>query len=134
MYDQADRVEARFQSPKGNQLRDVTVMARARADPPFPLPDLSGAVEFRVELLSCMFFSSHVPLAAFGTARGNWSVWIKATAALRGVVALVGLPADEYALHSLWIGGAAFLSAGEGRQWMQYGYKGDGSRMHIRAT
>ena len=68
-----------------------------------------------VELLSSyMFIPSHAPLAVFGTARDNWSVWTQArtTGALRGVVALAGLPADEYALQSLHIGGATFLSAG----------------------
>ena len=34
------------------------------------------------------------------------------TTVLRGLVALAGLPADEYVLHSLRIGGATFLSAG----------------------
>ena len=63
-----------------------------------------------IELLaSCMILPSHAPLAAFGTARDNWSFWTqaRATAALRGVVT-----ADEYALHNLHIGGATFLSAG----------------------
>ena len=70
-----------------------------------------------IELLSsCIFLPSHAPLAAFGAVRGNWPVWAQAqaTAALRGVVALAELPVDEYALHSLRIGGAVFLSAGGG--------------------
>ena len=59
-----------------------------------------------------MFLPSNAPLAAFGTARGNWSVWMHAlaTAVLRGVGALAGLSMDEYALHFLRIGGATFLS------------------------
>ena len=46
-------------------------------------------------------------------ARDNWSVWTqaRATGALHRVVALAGFPADEYALHSLRIAGATFLSA-----------------------
>ena len=67
-------------------------------------------------------------------ARDNWSVWTqaRATGALGRVVALAGFPADEYALHSLRIGGATFLSAGgasvdvvqrEGRR-MADAYKG----------
>ena len=116
MWGQADRVKVRFRGSKGDQLRYGTVMTRARGDPPLPLRDGSGAVDLMIELLSCMFLPSHAPLAAFGTARGNWSVWTHArpTAALRGVVALAGFPADEYALHSLQIGGAIFLSAGGG--------------------
>ena len=117
MWGKAGRVEDRFRSSKGGHLRDGTVMVRARADPTLPLRYGGGAVEWMIELLySCMFLPSHAPLAAFGTARGNWSVWTQAqaTAALRGVVALAGLPANEYALHSLRIGGATFLSAGEG--------------------
>ena len=37
MWGQADRVEVRFWSSKGDQLRDGTVMTRARADPFLPL-------------------------------------------------------------------------------------------------
>ena len=67
-----------------------------------------------IKLLSSrMFLPSHAPLAALGTAHDNWSVWTqaRATGALRRVVALAGFPADEYALHSLRIGVATFLSA-----------------------
>ena len=72
-----------------------------------------GAGQSRL-LSYCLFLLPHAPLAAFGTARGNWSVWTQArgTAGLRRVVALAGLPAYEYALPSLRIGGATFLSAG----------------------
>ena len=60
-------------------------------------------------------------------------MWTKqqATVALREVVALAGVRADEYALHSLRIGGATHLSAGgaspetlqrEGR-WASDAYK-----------
>ena len=76
-----------------------------------------GAVELMIEWpSSCMFIPSHAPLAAFGTVRGNWSVWTqaRATAALRGVVALAELPVDKYALHSLRIGDATFMLAAGG--------------------
>ena len=55
----------------------------------------------------------------------------QATTSLRAVVALAGVRADEYALHSLRIGGATHLSAGgaspevlqrEGR-WASDAYK-----------
>ena len=80
-----------------------------------PLRDGGGAVELMIKLLSSgMFLPSHAPLAALGTARDNWSVWTqaRATGALRRVVALAGFAADKYALHSLRIGGATFLSPG----------------------
>ena len=115
MWGQADRVEVRFRSSKGDQLRDGTVMTRACADPPLPLRDGGGAVELMIKLLSSgMFLPSHAPLAASGTARDNWSVWTqaRATGALRREVALAGFAADEYALHSLRIGGATFQSPG----------------------
>ena len=92
-------------------------MTRGRTDPPLPLRDGDGAVDLMIKLLSAyMFLPSHAPLAAFDTARGNWSVWTqaRATAALRGVVALAGLPAVEYVRYSLRIGRAIFLSAGGG--------------------
>ena len=91
-------------------------MTRARrVDPPLPLYNGGGAVELIIEMLRYfMFLLSHAPLAAFGTAHGNWPVWMqaRATVSLRGVVALARFPADEYALHSLRVGGATFLSAG----------------------
>ena len=72
IWSQTDRVEVRFRSSKGDQLRDGMVMTRARS---VPLRDGSGAVELMVLLLSsCMFLPSNAPLAAFGTARSNWSV------------------------------------------------------------
>ena len=73
MWGQADRVEDRFRSSKGDQLGDGTVMVRARADLPLSLRYGGGAVELMIELLSSrMFLPSHAPLAAFGIARGNW--------------------------------------------------------------
>ena len=82
-------------------------MTRARVGLPLPLRNRGGVVELMIELLGA-------PLAALCTARGNWSVWTqtRVTASLRGVVALAGLPAAEYALHSLRIGGVTFLSDG----------------------
>ena len=110
-------------------------MTRARADPPLPLRNGGGVVELMIEMLYYfMFLPSHAPLAAFGTAHGNWSVWMqaRATVSLRGVVALARLLADEYALHSLRVGGATFLSAGRASidvvrrkgRWKSDAYKG----------
>ena len=60
-----------------------------------------------------MFISSNVPQAPLGTGQGHLPVWtqVRVTASLRGVVALAGLPATEYALHSLLIGGDTFQLA-----------------------
>ena len=105
------------------------MMTRSRGCPPLPLRNGGGAVELMIELLfSCMFLPFHTPLAAFGTARGNISVWTQArpTAALPGVVALALLPADESDLHSRRIQGAISCKSDA--------YKGYVSRMHIRAT
>ena len=91
MWGHADLVEVGFRSSKGDQLQDGTVMTCNRADRYLPLRDMGEVVELMIELLSsCLFLPSYVPLAAFGTARGNWSVWTQAlaTAALRGMVAL----------------------------------------------
>ena len=81
------------------------------------LRDGGETVELMIQLLSlCKMLPSHTPLAASGTARGNWSVWTQAriTASLREVIALAGLPAAEYALHSLLTGCATFLSTKRG--------------------
>ena len=56
-------------------MQNGAVMTLARTGPPLPFRDGSGEVESMIELLySCMFIPSHALLAAFGTARGNWSV------------------------------------------------------------
>ena len=67
-----------------------------------------------------MFLPSHAPLAAFCTTRGNWSVWTqaRATAALRGVMALVVLPAGENALYFPAFWGRHLPVGGGGRRSM----------------
>ena len=73
MWGQADRVEVRFRSSRGDQLGDGTVVTRACADPPLPLRDGSGAVELMIKLLSSgMFLPSRAPLAVLGTVRDKW--------------------------------------------------------------
>ena len=117
MWGQVDRVDVRFRSSKGDQLRDGMVITRAHTNRFLLLRDRGGVVELMIELLSSyMFLLLHAPLAAFGTVRGNWSVWTEAqaVAAFRGVVPLAGLAADKYALHSLRFRDATFLSAGGG--------------------
>ena len=98
-----------------------------------------GAIDLMLELMSCnLFLPSSAPLVAYGSDDSRWSRWTKqqATVTLREVVALAGVRADEYALHSLRIGGATHLSAGgaspetlqrEGR-WASDAYKA-----HVRS-
>ena len=63
---------------------------------------------------SYLFLPSSAPLVACVVGNGRWSMWTQhhATVALRKVVALAGVRAEEYALHSLRIGGATHVSAG----------------------
>jgi len=130
----ADRVEVRFRGSKGDQMRKGVVLTRVRGGPPRPVGAGGNAVDLMIELMSCyLFLPSSAPLVAFGTGNGRWSMWTQqqATTALRAVVALAGVRAEEYALHSLRIGGATHLSAGgatpevlqrEGR-WASDAYK-----------
>ena len=130
----ADRVEVRFRGSKGDQMRKGAVLTRVRGGPPRPVGVGGNAVDLMIELLSCyLFLPPSAPLVAFGAGNGRWSMWTQqqATAALRTVVALAGVRAEEYALHSLRIGGATHLSAGgatpevlqrEGR-WASDAYK-----------
>ena len=100
---------------KGDQLRKGAVISRVRAGSPRPVGAGGGAVEFMLELMSCyLILPSSAPLVAYGSGGGRWSMWTeqKATVALREVVASADVRADEYALHSLRIGGATHLSAG----------------------
>ena len=110
-----DRVEVRFRGSKGDQLRKGAVISRVRAGSPRPVGAGGGAVDLMLELMSCyLCLPSSAPLVAYGSGGGRWSMWTKqqATVALRDVVALAGVRADEYALHSLRIGGATHVSAG----------------------
>ena len=111
----AGGVEVRFRGSKGDQLQNGAVAARVRKGPSMRVGERGGAVDLMIELMSCcLFLPSSVTLVAFIFGNGRWSMWIQhqATAALRKVVALAGVRAEEYALHSLRIGGATHLSAG----------------------
>ena len=110
-----NRVEVRFRGSKGEQLRKGAVVTRVRKGPSMRVGEGGGAVDLMIELMSCyLFLPSLAPLVAFGVGNGRWSMWTQhqATAALRKVVALAGVRAEEYALHSLRIGGATHVSAG----------------------
>ena len=107
-WSRADRVEVRFRGSKGDQLRKGAVISRVRAGSPMSVGAGGGAVDLMLGLMSCyLFLPSSAPLVEYGSGGGRWSMWTKqqATVALREVVELAGVRADEYALHSLRIGG-----------------------------
>ena len=114
-WSRANRVEVRFRGSKGDQLRKGADILRVRAGLPRSVGASGGAVDLMLELMSCyLFLPSSASLVAYGSGSGRWSMWTKqqATVARREVVALAGVRADEYALHSFNIGGATHLSAG----------------------
>ena len=91
------------------------VVTGMRKGSSMPVWEVSGAVDLMIELMFYyLFLPSSAPLVAFGVDNGRWSMWTQhqAMAALRKVVALAGVRAEEYALHSLRIEGATHLSAG----------------------
>ena len=70
-----------------------------------------------VELLSCyLFLSPSTLLVAFVCGSGRRSMWTQAqaTRALQQVVLVVGVQPEEYAPHSLRIGGATHAPVGRG--------------------
>lgn len=112
---ETNKVELRLRSSKADPIRKGVRITRMRSGPPRTIADGGGAVDVVVELVPLFpSLPSHATLAAFSLGNGTWSVWSKpkATDALRQVVALAGLPPDEFALHSLRIGGATYLAAG----------------------
>ena len=111
----ADHIEVRLRGSKGDQLRKGAVVTHVRKGPSMRVGKGGRAVDLMIELMSFyVFLPSSAPLAACGVGNGRWSMWTQhqATLALRKVVALAGVRAEEYALHSLKIGGATHLSAG----------------------
>ncbi len=111
----ADHVKVRFRGPQGDQPRKGAVVTHVRKGPSTRVGEGGGAVDLMIELMSCyLFLPSSAPLVAFIVGNGRWSMWTQhqSTKALRKVVALAGVRAEEYALHSLRIGGATHLSAG----------------------
>ena len=116
----ADHVEDRFRGSKGDQLRKRAVLTRVRCGPALRVGDCGITVYLIIELMSCyLFLPSSAPPCRFwrrywqmvhvGTAVSNDSI------AKRGCVGgRAGGRAEEYALHSLRIGGVTHLSAGGG--------------------
>ena len=124
-----DRVEVRFRGSDGEQLRKCAVVTGVGKGPSMRVGEGGGVVDLIIELMSCYFFlPSSAPLIAFGVFNGKGSMWTQhqASTALRKVVALAGVRAEECTFHSPRIGGATHLSAGgatpEGR-WVSNAYK-----------
>ena len=91
-------------------------MTRSRMGSPLPFVGLRRSSRVHDQFLfSYILLPSHAPLPAFGTVHGNLSVWmqVRVAAAFRGVKAYAGLPVSKYALRSLRIRCAIFLSVGE---------------------
>ena len=114
----ADRVEVRFDGGKGDQMRRGTVISRYRHRSTQGSDWVAGlggdAVALMMELMSCHpSFPGDTPIAAFR--RGDAiQVWSRAEAVqrLRQIVEKCGQKPDEFALHSLRIGGATCLGSG----------------------
>ncbi|CAB1107236.1 unnamed protein product [Ectocarpus sp. CCAP 1310/34] len=116
---EADRVEVRFRSSKGDQFRKGAVCTRARPGPPQSVECGGGAVDVMIELLSCFpVLPSSAPLVAFGTGEGRWSVWTRrhATEALRQVVSLAGLKSPSTRCIPFGLGAPRTWQRGERRQ------------------
>ena len=110
-----DHDEVRFRRLEGDQLRKGAVGSHVPVASFAAVGDGCDAVDLIMESLSYnVFLPSPAPLAAFDIGHGRWSMWAQqqATAALRSVVGLAGGHAEDYALHSLTMGGATHLSAG----------------------
>ncbi|CAN0426624.1 unnamed protein product [Pylaiella littoralis] len=93
-WSSADRVEVRFRSSKGDQLRQGAVLTRTREGTPHRVDEGGGAIDLVVELLSCFpSLPSHAPLVAVGVGGGRWDLLTKhrAESALRQVVSWAGL-------------------------------------------
>ena len=130
----ADRVEVRLCGSKGDQLRKGVVVTRLGKGPSIRVGEGGAAVDLLIGLMSCcLLLPCSAPLVAFAVGNGRWSMWTQhqATAVLRKVVTLAGVRAEEYALHSLRIGGATHLSARGGKpevlqregRWASNSYK-----------
>lgn len=116
-WHRADRVEVRFRGHKGDQGQAGSVIVRTRSAVRGPRSGLGtggGAVALMVDLLSRYpALPERAPLASYRSDNGV-RVWGygQAMRALREIVAQSGRNPDEFALHSLRIGGASVLAAG----------------------
>lgn len=116
-YRRADRVEMRFRGHKADQEQKGNVRVRTRdevAGPQSGVRARGGAVALVVELLSChATLPDSAPLASYRSGRAVRVVrYSAALRAVREVVEKSGRNPQEYALHSLRIGGATALASG----------------------
>ena len=116
-WQQADKVEVRFKGHKGDQEQIGSVRVRTRDEVCGSRSSYradGGAVALMLELMSCFpGLPDHAPLSSY---RCGSSVRVvrygRALRAVKEVVAKSGCNPDEFALHSLRIGGATTLAAG----------------------
>lgn len=113
----ANKVEVRFRGHKGDQLGEGSVIVRTREAVSGAYPGLrggAGAVALMVELMSCHpSLPDNAPLSSYRGSGGvrTWG-YGQAMRALRELVSETGGNPEEYALHSMRIGGATALAAG----------------------
>ena len=133
---QADRVGLHFKGRKGDQEHGERCGHGSRfAVRSRPLGKDGGAVALMLELMSCFpSLPGHAPLSSYRCDKSVRVVrYSPALRAIKQLVAKSGRNPDEFALHSLVIGGATTLAAGgditerviqrEGR-WKSDAYKG----------
>ena len=105
-------VEIRFSGHKGDQGQASDILVRTRKDirgVGSSFREVGGTVALLVELFSVHpNLPSAAPLASYRQSE-KVAVWTygQALRALREVVAASGQDPAEFALHSLWIGGAS---------------------------
>ena len=114
---QADRIEVRFRGHTGDQEQAGDVRARTRDEVHGPRSGYradGGAVALMVELLSFHpTLPDSVPLSSYRSGREVKVLkYDQALRALREIVESSGRNPQEFALHSLRIGGASTLGAG----------------------
>ncbi len=104
----------RVRCSKGDHFCQGAVVSRVSSSPGVVSVREGGAVALMVQLLvEYMSLAPDAPLASYLHDDGIRSVWTQAqaTRALREIVATAGMPPNEFALHSLRIGGATQISA-----------------------
>ena len=114
---QADKVEVRFTGHKGDQEQVGSVRVRTRTEVRGSKSSFrvdGGAVALMLELMSCFpGLPDHAPLSSYRCGKSVRVVrYGRALRAIKELVAKSGRNPDEFALHSLRIGGATTLAAG----------------------
>ena len=113
----ADRVDVRLGGHKRDQLQEGSTIVRTRSEVNRAYLGLrtgGGAVALVVELVSCHPpLPGTAPLISYRSAKGvrTWG-YGQALRALKELVSGTGGDAEEYMLHSWWIGRATALAAG----------------------